>query len=79
MFDTFINISSTNQLGIAFNGGKDCTVLLHLISKCFSDFKKENSSFENVPNDSLPIKTLYFDLPETFQEVIDFTHSAAKR
>jgi FAD synthetase len=53
------------NLALSFNGGKDCTVLLHLLYVVFA----------NKFPDSIPCAnflTVYFELPDTFDSVTKF-------
>jgi len=52
---------------IAFNGGKDSVLLLHLVSLVFK---------KRYPQQKLV--ALYFDLEHTFPEIVDLCHEVAK-
>jgi hypothetical protein len=59
-----------NGLSLSFNGGKDCTVLLHLlyaiIHKC------------ELPK-KIPIKALYVQPDDPFEEVEEFVYESVER
>jgi len=54
------------NIAIAFNGGKDSIVLLHLVHQVF---KKKYSD---------ELTAIYFDLENTFPEIVDICHETAK-
>ncbi|GIY77437.1 FAD synthase [Caerostris darwini] len=60
---------STSEICICFNGGKDCTALLHLVYCCI---QKRN------PADWSKINVLYVKNGETFKEVDNFIEAAVK-
>lgn len=59
---------SPSELCICFNGGKDCTALLHLLFACIQQF---------IPKEWENIKFLYVRCDEPFSEVEQFIQSTA--
>lgn len=60
----------STDLCLCFNGGKDCTALLHLIYSCIQRHKPEEWN---------KIQILYVKCGETFREVEDFIEQTAIR
>ncbi|XP_038970904.1 FAD synthase-like isoform X2 [Phoenix dactylifera] len=68
------------QVAFSFNGGKDSTVLLHLLRAGYYLHKeKTNYSNGNQPDCMLkcPIQTIYFESPCAFPEINSFTYETA--
>lgn len=61
----------SDQMFISFNGGKDCTVLLHLVQTVISELRNESSS---GPDDVL---CLYLQPANPFDEVEVFVAQCA--
>ncbi|CAM8891764.1 unnamed protein product [Rhodiola kirilowii] len=71
---------SIEEVAFSFNGGKDSTVLLHLLRAGYFLHEQEqgglsNGMSENVPN--FPIRTIYFESPSAFPEINSFTYETA--
>ncbi|CAK7343192.1 unnamed protein product [Dovyalis caffra] len=67
---------STEEVAFSFNGGKDSTVLLHLLRAGYCLHKME----QNCSNGSLngfPIRTIYFESSSAFCEINSFTYDTA--
>jgi len=61
-----------NSIALSFNGGKDCTVLLHLLEIALRKL------YDNPKPLSL-ILTLYFQIPDNFPDVLEFMAESKKR
>ena len=59
-----------NNLAISFNGGKDCTVLLHLLFSCIH---------ETYPVNDKRINALYVRSPNPFPEIQHFVNTTADK
>lgn len=69
------------EVAFSFNGGKDSTVLLHLLRAAYFLYKKEgNYCCDGDPAArglQFPIRTIYFESPSAFPEINSFTHDTA--
>lgn len=57
-----------NQMFISFNGGKDCTVLLHLVEQVISELRQVS----NPQEESNSVLCLYLQPQHPFEEVEAF-------
>jgi hypothetical protein len=65
-----------DEITLAFNGGKDSVVLLHLIHVMLEhQHHIRGHGAEPLPR----LRTIYFLLPNSFSEVTEFMHFAAKQ
>ncbi|KAJ3217127.1 hypothetical protein HDU67_008504 [Dinochytrium kinnereticum] len=62
---------------VSFNGGKDCTVLLHMLSKLAEEQGLKNQSGQPVK--ALNIPSLYVACQDAFPEVEEFVKEEAER
>uniref|UniRef100_A0A914MD05 FAD synthase n=1 Tax=Meloidogyne incognita TaxID=6306 RepID=A0A914MD05_MELIC len=60
---------SLEQISLSFNGGKDCTLLLHLFRACVN--KKYNNQKQ--------INAFYIKSDDEFPEVVDFVNSISEK
>ncbi|KAJ8465942.1 hypothetical protein OPV22_028494 [Ensete ventricosum] len=68
------------QVAFSFNGGKDSTVLLHLLRAGYYLHKGKSECFQGNLSDSMlncPIRTIYFESPSAFPEINSFTYETA--
>jgi len=68
---TIIDYYGFNSISLSFNGGKDCTVLFHLLRACISQLSDKDIQFQNL-------HTIYFREAEEFDSIDRFTHEIAK-
>ncbi len=59
-------------MGISFNGGKDCTVLLYLVALCL--YGRNPNLYGNTP-----IATVYVERSDSFPEVEQFVDVIEKK
>lgn len=65
-----LNFSGPDKIALSFNGGKDCTVLLDLVSRVLRKFGLDKSS---------TLETIYVTEDEPFAEVQEFIADCEKR
>lgn len=66
------------EVAFSFNGGKDSTVLLHLLRAGYFLHKVgENSAAANGDVKDFPIRIIYFESPSAFPEINSFTYDTA--
>lgn len=77
LFDEFlpiiyhaIELYGIDSVSMSFNGGKDCTVLLHGLYSVMELFFYENNKYDDIY--SHHIKTLYVSCPDGFQDLDRF-------
>ncbi|CAN6576636.1 unnamed protein product [Malus baccata var. baccata] len=67
---------SIEEVAFSFNGGKDSTVLLHLLRAGYFLHKGEQSC-SNGGVKYFPMRTIYFECPSAFPEINSFTYDTA--
>lgn len=67
---------SIEEVAFSFNGGKDSTVLLHLLRAGYVLHKMEQKC-SNGGLTSFPIRTIYFESSAAFPEINSFTYDTA--
>ncbi|KAF9680237.1 hypothetical protein SADUNF_Sadunf06G0100500 [Salix dunnii] len=67
---------SIEEVAFSFNGGKDSTVLLHLLRAGYFLHKMEQKC-SNGGLTSFPIRTIYFENSSAFPEINSFTYDTA--
>lgn len=67
---------SIEEVAFSFNGGKDSTVLLHLLRAGYFLHKMEQKC-SNGGLTSFPIRTIYFESSAAFPEINSFTYDTA--
>ncbi|XP_020276685.1 probable FAD synthase isoform X1 [Asparagus officinalis] len=68
------------EVAFSFNGGKDSTVLLHLLRAEYYLQKEKTKQSNGNQLDSIPecrIRTIYFETPCAFPEINSFTYETA--
>ncbi|CDP06784.1 unnamed protein product [Coffea canephora] len=72
---------SVDEVAFSFNGGKDSTVLLHLLRAGYYLHKAEKIGCNGDLMDgeiAYPIRTIYFESASAFPEINSFTYETAK-
>ncbi|XP_019059686.1 PREDICTED: FAD synthase isoform X2 [Tarenaya hassleriana] len=72
-----MSLYSIEEVAFSFNGGKDSTVLLHLLRAGYFLHKKEQSC-SNGGLSLFPVRTIYFESPSAFPEINGFTYDTAE-
>lgn len=81
MIERTLALYKFDELAFSFNGGKDSTVLLHLLRAGYSAAEaKQGFNHGGGPQIEIqhPIRTIYFESPDAFPEIDAFTHETAR-
>ncbi|XP_062117349.1 uncharacterized protein LOC133831163 isoform X2 [Humulus lupulus] len=73
-----LTLYSIEEVAFSFNGGKDSTVLLHLLRAGYFLHKGGQNCANGGPND-FPIRTIYFESSSAFPEINSFTYDTAAK
>ncbi|GMH26305.1 hypothetical protein Nepgr_028148 [Nepenthes gracilis] len=68
------------EVAFSFNGGKDSTVLLHLLRAGYFLLKKDEKNLDEGQTDQrfrFPMRTIYFESRSAFPEINSFTYETA--
>ncbi|KAG9441680.1 hypothetical protein H6P81_017534 [Aristolochia fimbriata] len=68
------------EVAFSFNGGKDSTVLLHLLRAGYFLHKEKTKTCNGIQMNykpGCPIRTIYFESPSAFPEINSFTYETA--
>ncbi|KAK3043054.1 hypothetical protein RJ639_002622 [Escallonia herrerae] len=71
---------SVEEVAFSFNGGKDSTVLLHLLRAGYFLHRAEQTHANGDLTDgesTFPMRTIYFENPSVFPEINSFTYETA--
>ncbi|PON49043.1 FAD synthetase with the MoaB/Mog domain containing protein [Parasponia andersonii] len=71
-----LTLYSIEEVAFSFNGGKDSTVLLHLLRAGYFLHKGGQNCTNGGPND-FPVRTIYFESSSAFPEINSFTYDTA--
>ncbi|KIY49852.1 adenine nucleotide alpha hydrolases-like protein [Fistulina hepatica ATCC 64428] len=71
VIDSALDDHGQDHVAISFNGGKDCTVLLHLFAAALAKRTPSNHSMKPIPG-------VYIAAPSTFPSLEEFIDSAAQ-
>ncbi|XP_002976522.2 FAD synthase [Selaginella moellendorffii] len=75
VIDRTLALYRPDEVAFSFNGGKDSTVLLHLLRAGYAALKSKLS----LPADAEDrIRTIYFEGPDAFPEIDSFTYETAQ-
>ncbi|XP_043804717.1 FAD synthase isoform X1 [Manihot esculenta] len=73
-----LTLYSIEEVAFSFNGGKDSTVLLHLLRAGYFLHKEAQNCSDRGLN-CFPIRTIYFESNSAFPEINSFTYDTASR